>query len=79
MAKFKVLKGFTYSHDGARTAQLNKGDEAEIRDDLVAGLTDAGHIAPAKVSKADADAAAKAQADAEAAAAAAAEAAKAAG
>ncbi len=56
MAKFKVLKGFTYSHDGAHTAQLNEGDEAEIRDELVAGLTESEHIAPLKASKAKADA-----------------------
>lgn len=62
MAKFKVLKGFTYSHDGAHTAQLNKGDEAEIRDDLVAGLVDAEHIAPLKGAKAAAPAPAEAPA-----------------
>lgn len=56
MAKFKVLKGFTYSHDGAHTAQLNEGDEAEIRDELVAGLTESEHIAPLKGAKAKADA-----------------------
>ncbi|CAO99362.1 hypothetical protein D9623_33635 (plasmid) [Azospirillum brasilense] len=42
----RVLKPFPYSGDGIRIEALKEGQEADIRDDLVAGLTAEGFIGP---------------------------------
>lgn len=42
----RVLKPFPYSGDGIRIEALKEGQEADIRDDLVAGLKDEGFIGP---------------------------------
>ena len=40
----RVLCAFPYAHDGRRTRMLAKGEEPDVRDELIEGLSRAGLI-----------------------------------
>lgn len=47
--KVRVLKQFLYAHDGNSVHALHAGEDHEVRDEFIAGLTAAGLVAPAGV------------------------------
>lgn len=46
--KVKIARAFAYAHNGFTAVQLHEGDEAEVRDELVAGLTAEGYLVDPK-------------------------------